>query len=609
MTDITDPGSWDLRRVLELRRLGDRPAALQGLRELLRRHRLTDEEIARAGSLIRESSGHVGVPAPEARVLIAGQCTTSWLVPVLAAVSWKNGHLLEITEAPYDNVLQQLHGMDDQGPIPELVILLPWSHRIVDARLETELVYWQSVWARLRSWKTRWIQVGYDLPGPGAGGFHLGGSKDGMVSLVRRLNEEMRAGVATDAYFVDLELVAGGMGRERFYDRRQYHWTRQPFSPAGLVRLAEHLHAGHRALTRGPRKVLAVDLDDTLWGGVVGEVGPRGIEVAETPAGEAHRALQRFLKDLAARGILLAVCSKNDPHAAREPFLVNEDMVLRLEDLAAFEAGWEPKEAGLRRIAGSLGLGLDSVVFLDDNPAEREHIRRALPEVGVVEVSGDPADLVDDLEKGLWFEALSTTSEDRGRAGMYLAEAERRKNRVTFDTTEDFLRSLAMVGEVRPFSEADIPRILQLVAKTNQFNLTSRRHSAGDLGALVDRPGSLAFSLRLTDRYGDHGLVGVLIAVPASPGELRIDTWLMSCRVIGRTAEHFMFGRLLERCRELDCRRLIGEYCPTASNVLVSGLYPELGFFPVERGLFTLDVSAANAPVTWVSETGGKGIS
>ena len=200
-----------------------------------------------------------------------------------------------------------------------------------------------------------------------------------------RVNEALRANLPAGSFFVDLEQVAGMIGRERFYDPRRYFWTKQPFSEAGTVRLAEHIWAGIRAVTTGPKKVLVVDLDNTLWGGVVGEKGPLGIEFGDSPEGEAYRALQKYLKGLAARGIVLAVASKNNAEDAREPFEKNPDMILGLDDFAAFEAGWGPKGQALERIAQTLNLGLDSLVFLDDNPAEGEQVRQAVPEVSVVE--------------------------------------------------------------------------------------------------------------------------------------------------------------------------------------------------------------------------------
>lgn len=377
--------------------------------------------------------------------------------------------------------------------------------------------------------------------------------------------------------------MSGLSGRTAFYDRRRYHWTKQPFSEAGLVALAAHLGAGVRALTLGPKKVLVVDLDDTLWGGVVGERGAEGITLGDGPAGEAFVAFQRHLKGLAARGVALAVCSKNNLADAQEPFLRHAQMPLSLDDIACFVANWEPKPQNLRHIAQQLNLGLDSFVFFDDNPAEREAVRQALPEVGVVEVPADPAEYVDALQRGLWFEAVALTEEDRLRGASLRAEQQRSALQDRAASLDDYLRSLQMRARLGDVAEADLPRLVQLLARTNQFNLSTRRHGEAALRALLDAPRALGLSLRLADRFADHGLVALLLAQPEAgdDGALRIDSFVMSCRVIGRGVEDFFVDALLQRARALGFERVIGEYIPSPRNGLVATLYPRLGFQPL----------------------------
>ena len=273
-------------------------------------------------------------------------------------------------------------------------------------------------------------------------------------------------------------MVSGEFGRASFYDQRRYYWTKQPFSEAGTLHLTGHLWAGVRALTTGPKKVLVLDLDNTLWGGVVGETGPLGIGLGDSPEGEAYLAFQKHVKDLTRRGIVLAVASKNNPADAREPFETNLDMALKLDDIAAFEACWEPKGATIQRIARTLNLGLDSFVFFDDNPAEREQVRQALPEVEVVDVPEDPAEYVRVLQAGLWFETVGLIDADwRPASEQYAVERKRRELQETSGSLDDYLRSLEMVAEVKAIDEADLQRVVQLPGKTNQFNLTTRRHT------------------------------------------------------------------------------------------------------------------------------------
>jgi FkbH-like protein len=473
--------------------------------------------------------------------------------------------------------------------------------------VEDELGFWRTAWDAAGRMGSRVLQIGYDWMSPGAEGFGLAGEPPHPVELIRAANGALRQHRPPGSYFLDLELVSGMMGREAFYDPRRYHWTKQPFSERGLVRLAEHVWAGVRALTTGPKKVLVLDLDNTLWGGVVGETGPLGVALGESPDGEAFRAFQGHVKALSRRGIVLAVASKNNEADGREPFERNPDMILGLDDIAAAEINWEPKGTTIRRIAETLSLGLDSFVFFDDNPAEREQVRRAAPEVAVVEVPPEPAEYVRALQAGLWFETTSLTEADRTRAEQYAVERKRRELQQSTGSMEDYLRSLEMRADVRAIDEPDLMRVVQLLAKTNQFNLTTRRHTRDDVLRLLRLPDAIGMTLRVRDRFGDHGLIGVMIAVPAEDSfrALQIDTWLMSCRVIGRTVEQFFFGELLERARRLGYGEIIGEYLPTPKNAPVSELYDSLGFRRWKVGddrsvIYSLEVDGATRPLTFV---------
>ncbi|MGE0709455.1 MAG: HAD-IIIC family phosphatase [Planctomycetota bacterium] len=552
---------------------------MRTLRGALRRG-LDAHETLRAGRLLQRAT-----PAG-LRVDLLGQCTTSWLAQALRAAAWRDGLVLELREGGYDNVLQELLA-SGQAP-PAAVMLLPWHQRLLAAgcepaaRVDDELAFWEGAWRQVQRLGARLLQVGYDWTGPGALGAHLS-ARGGAIAAIRRLNDALRERLPEGAYFVDLEQVSGALGRERFYDPRSQAWTRQPFGEEGAQRLGEHLAAGLRALTSGPKKVLVVDLDDTVWGGVVGEDGALGLEVSDSPAGAAFRAFQGHLKALAAGGCLLAACSKNDPAAAREPFLANPSMVLRLEDFAAFEASWDPKSVALERIARDLRLGLDSFVFFDDNPAEREQVRQALPEVAVVEVPAEPAEYVRALERGLWFEATHVGPADLKRAAHYQGEQARREHQERFATLDDYLESLEMRATLAAVDVATLPRVVQLLGKTNQFNLTTRRHSREQVERLLAIPRALGLTLSLSDRFGDSGLVAVVLGAPRddAPEVFRLDTFLMSCRVIARGVEACLVGEVAARARELEFTWLEGEFMPNARNGLTAELYPGFGFAPL----------------------------
>jgi FkbH-like protein len=608
-----------LHEILALRKEGRGAEALHRLQGALRQRRLDPLEIDQAGRFLQQEWARQDQKAAGVRVLLLGQCTTSWLVPALVAVAWGRQARVQIEEGGYDTVLQDLARRPAQDS-PDVVILLPWNQRLLGRtdvpprqRIDEELAFWQEAWHLVHSrHHSRLLQVGYDWVDGGAAGHFLAGQPGGPVWLVREMNAALRERLPAGSFFLDLVQVSGASGRTSFYDMRRYCWTRQPFSEAGIYHLAEHVWAGVQALTVGPKKVLVVDLDNTVWGGVVGETGPHGIVLGDSGDGAAYQAFQRYLKELRSRGVLLAAVSKNNPEDARAPFQLNRDMVLHLDDFAAFEAGWAPKSVMLERVARDLRLGLDSFVFFDDNPAEQEQVRQALPEVEVVAVPSEPAEYIGALVDGLWFEAAAVTGEDRDRADRYQSEQARRQEQWSFASLEDYLRSLQMRAEVRPLDEADLPRVVQLLARTNQFNLTTRRHSREEVQALAGQSGAVALTLRGEDRFGDLGLIAVLLAVPAGDGDeptVRIDTWLMSCRAIGRTIEHFLFTAFLERCRALGLRKVVGEYIATPKNGLVKGLYKELGFALLSAdgagaSRYELVLEEARPPVTFVTAKG-----
>ncbi|HWE35535.1 MAG TPA: HAD-IIIC family phosphatase [Isosphaeraceae bacterium] len=607
------------KQVQSLRREGRTREALALLRDGLRRGRLDPEQVDRAGRMVRQAIEAGQVDIKPVRVRLIGQVTTSWVVNALTAVAWGRGACLAVDEGGYDTLLQDLSEPADGAARPDVIALIPWAARSLggelstEARVEDALAFWRQCWRLVsENHGAKLLQVGFDWSSPGPLGAHLSGAGGGPLVVTRALNAAVRAALPPGSYFLDLEHVSGALGRATFYDDRRYYWTKQPFSEAGGVALAEHLFAGVRALTTGPKKVLVLDLDNTLWGGVVGEVGPLGITLGDSPDGEAFRALQAHAKGLARRGVVLAVASKNNPADAREPFEANPDMVLKRDDFAAFEACWDPKALMIARIAETLNLGLDSFVFFDDHPAERELIRQALPDVEVVDVPEDPAGYVRALEAGLWFEAVALTDADRERAEQYAVEGRRRELQRAYYSMDDYLRSLEMVGDVRPIDEADLTRVVQLLAKTNQFNLTTRRHSREDVLALLDDPRSVGRTLRVRDRFGDYGLVAVVLAAPAGADAVRIDTLLMSCRVIGRTVEQFFVAATLDRFRELGYRRVLAEYIPTKKNALVSRLYDDLGFARLSAAdgdgpvRYQFDLEATPNPTTFVRRCAGS---
>ena len=388
------------------------------------------------------------------------------------------------------------------------------------------------------------------------------------------------AAVQDGVLLLDLDRWAAGAGHDTWFPPARWHHAKQLVAPAMAPLYGDYVARAVVAAVGASKKVLVLDLDDTLWGGVIGDDGIDGIVLGPgSAAGDAYVAFQRFAKALNDRGVILAVCSKNTPSLAEEAVQRHPEMVLRRTDFASFQANWDDKPQNLRRIAHELNVGLDALVLVDDDPAERALVRAELPMVCVPELPDDVAGYPRRLSDAGYFDAASFTQEDRNRAQQYQANARRAQGRVAASDVNAFLRGLDMRLEVAPFDDLHFARIVQLINKTNQFNLTNRRYTEAELRAAIASPGVVHFSARLHDRFGDSGLIGVMLAKPGeSKGELLIDSWLLSCRVLGRGVEQEMLNVLVAAAQSNGIHTLIGEYRPTAKNVVVRDLFERLGF-------------------------------
>ena len=401
-----------------------------------------------------------------------------------------------------------------------------------------------------------------------------------IVALNMQLRERAEA-EGVDLLAVDARAAQDGIGA--WHDPILWHRAKQEIHP-GAAPLYGDLLARLLAAQRGrSAKCLVLDLDNTVWGGVIGDDGLAGITLGQGSAlGEAFVAFQQHVRALSRRGIILAVCSKNDEANALLPFEQHPEMVLRREDIACFVANWTDKAANLRTIADRLNIGRDALVFVDDNPFERAIVRRELPEVAVPEIGDDPAFFAQILSDAGLFEGVRLTDEDLERSAQYRANVERDTLREAATDLDGYLSSLDMRLEWSRFNRVGAARVVQLVNKTNQFNLTTRRTTDAEIAVLIEDAHALTLQLRLLDRFGDNGIIGIVIARPeGGPATLRIDTWLMSCRVLGRGVERATLDLVVAEARRLGATRLIGEYRPTAKNGMVRQHYPALGFRPL----------------------------
>jgi len=423
--------------------------------------------------------------------------------------------------------------------------------------------------------------------------------------LIAQYNQELRLRIASSAdLLLDVARLAELLGTTQWHDPVQWTLGKFPFAHACVPLYADWVGRLLGSARGNARKCLVLDLDNTLWGGVIGDDGLTGLVLGNgSPLGEAYLKIQETALALRERGIILAVCSKNDDGIARGAFRTHPEMLLKEQHLAVFQANWQDKASNLKAIAQTLNIGLDSLVLLDDNPVERAQVREALPEVAVPELPEDPAFYAQTLLAAGYFEPVAFTDEDRERANQYQSNASRAQELGAATDLSSYLRSLKMRAIFGPFDSVGRSRITQLINKTNQFNLTTRRYSQSEITDLEKVGSGLTLQVRLIDRFGDNGMIAVVIC-RAYEADWIIDTWLMSCRVLNRGVEQAMLNYVVSRARAAGVRGLIGEYLRSERNAIVKDLYARLGFAPLEieyhRSLWRLEVASfvpVDAPI------------
>ena len=412
--------------------------------------------------------------------------------------------------------------------------------------------------------------------------------QNSQVEAIRGINREIRhiAAKTSGVYYLDYDALVARHGRLHWHDERKWLTMRLPIGAANLIHMAEEWLRFLHPLTGRVSKVLVTDLDNTLWGGVIGEDGIGAIKIGREHPGASYLAVQRALRDLRQRGILLAICSKNNSADALRALEQHPEMLLRCADFAATRINWNDKSANIREIAAELNVGTDAIAFLDDSPVERARVRTELPEALVIELNEDPATYARSVRQCPQFERLTLSSEDRMRDQMYAEQRERRNLANRAGSLEEFYRSLEQRVEIAPVSLETIARVAQLTQKTNQFNLTTRRYSEQQIQNFAASPGWQVYSVRVKDRFGDNGIAGAVI-VNVQEGAWNIDTFLLSCRVIGRTVEIAVLSFLIGEARRSGAILLQGLFIPTEKNAPAAEFYPTHGF--------KADGSSANA--------------
>lgn len=431
-------------------------------------------------------------------------------------------------------------------------------------------------------------------------------SADCQAFVIQQINRSLRqtAGEYSGVYILDYDALVARYGRLNWHDERKWLTVRLPISAQNLNHMVEEWMRFLHPLTGRIAKALVVDLDNTLWGGVIGEDGMAGIRLGTEYPGAAFQDVQRALLDLHRRGILLAIASKNNPDDGMEALAKHSGMLLKPEHFACTRINWGDKAQSLREIAKELNIGIDSLAFLDDNPIERRAVRAQVPEVMVLDLPNEPMEFARIIREFPAFERLTLSAEDLQRGSYYQAQRDREQLQQSITSREDFYRSLNQEVEIAALTKATLPRIAQLTNKTNQFNLTTRRYTEQQISELVQSPGWHCFSLQVKDRFGDNGLVGVALT-HHHDGIYEIDTLLMSCRVIGRTVETAFLSFLAGHARELNASSMQGWFLPTRKNAPARDFYSDHGFQTLRQDgdgtLWELNLEKSSLPCPeWV---------
>ena len=546
---------------------------------------------------------------PEVKVALLGDTATQFLATAIKGVGVERGYNINLFEAEYNQVERQV--LDPTSDLHQFnakyTVVFQSTHKLLEAYslvtvngegltvnglFEERLNFVRTL---CETTEGKIIYFNYPEIDDTVFGQYANRTELSFTWQIRQLNCELMRLTQEypNLYICDIAALQNQFGREWMFDSSVYVSTEMVLSLDALPYVGSRVMDIICAIEGKFKKCLILDLDNTVWGGVVGDDGWENIQVGHgLGIGKAYTEFQEWVKKLKNRGIIIAVCSKNDEDKAKEPFEKNPEMVLRLDDIAVFVANWENKADNIRTIQQILNIGFDSMVFLDDNSFERNMVRENVPGVCVPELPEDPGDYLEYLYSLNLFETASYSAGDKDRTKQYQTEVKRVQAAQKFTNEADFLKSLDMVSVVEGFTPFNTPRVAQLSQRSNQFNLRTVRYTDGEIAALGASDKHVCLSFTLEDKFGDNGLICVIIMEKRDAKTLFVDTWFMSCRVLKRGMENFTLNTMVEYAKAHGFERIIGEYIPTQKNGMVKEHYPNLGFKAIGENLYELDVNA-----------------
>ena len=558
---------------------------------------------------LKKITKHMPADLPAIKVALTGDTATQFLATAIRGTGAERGYQIDLFEAEYNQVERQF--LDPSSELyqtdADFIVLFQSTHKLgekhsllspsqQESLAEERLAFVASVSENPMLASKKIICLNYPEIEDTVFGSYATKVTSSFTYQVRKLNMGLMdlSQRYANLFICDIAGLQNKLGRDMMFAPNVYVSTEMVLSIDALPYVASRVMDIICAIKGQFKKCLILDLDNTVWGGVIGDDGLEGIQLGHgLGIGKAFTEFQMWVKKLKQRGVIICVASKNNEDTAKEPFEKHPDMVLKLEDIAVFQANWETKVDNIRTIQRILNIGFDSMVFLDDNPFERNIVRENIPGITVPELPQDPGEYLEYLYSLNLFETASYSQADKDRTKQYQVEAQRVSLQKTFSNEADFLKSLDMTSVVSGFNKFNTPRVAQLSQRSNQFNLRTVRYTEADIEALGQDPDVIDLSFTLEDKFGDNGLIAVIIMKKQDEETLFIDTWFMSCRVLKRGMEDFTLNTMIEAAREKGYKRIIGEYLPTPKNKMVENHYPSLGFQKLEgtpTAQYVLDV-------------------
>ena len=555
---------------------------------------------------LKKLAKHTPADLPMIKIALIGDTATQFLATAIRGTGVERGYQIDLFEAEYNQVERQF--LDPTSELyqsdADYIVLFQSTHKLGEKHsllsadqqetlAEERLAFIASICENPALADKKIICLDYPEIEDTVFGSYATKVSSSLTYQVRKLNMGLMelSQQYANLFICDIAGLQNKLGRDIMFAPNVYVSTEMVLSIDALPYVAGRVMDIICAIKGQFKKCLILDLDNTVWGGVIGDDGIEGIQLGHgLGIGKAFTEFQMWVKKLKQRGIIICVASKNNEETAKEPFEKHPDMVLKLEDIAVFQANWETKVDNIRTIQRILNIGFDSMVFLDDNPFERNIVRENIPGITVPELPEDPGEYLEYLYSLNLFETASYSQADKDRTKQYQVEAKRVSLQKTFSNEADFLKSLDMVSVVSGFNAFNTPRVAQLSQRSNQFNLRTVRYTEADIEAYGKDPDVIDLSFTLEDKFGDNGLIAVIIMKPQDTETLFVDTWFMSCRVLKRGMENFTLNTMVEAARQKGYKRIIGEYLPTPKNKMVEGHYLSLGFEKLEGTRYVLDV-------------------